>query len=202
MKLYHFKYIFIILVFFITLFILPNFCKASFDFEFNDTTYSLPDLPSVVSSKSNYFITFINNGRIFLYYTDDDSFIYAERDFRSCYYFRTQSGSSFYYYKLSSIDDISWVSGESTQNAPYTDVSYPIFYRSDIYNNSSCDTVLFQGAPMPEPEIPETVEIPVITATEQIPTAIIQTLMIVLPVGLVLLGICLVVYLIPLVVYQ
>lgn len=71
-----------------------------------------------------------------------------------------------------------------------------IFYGTmNVYNSSG--EVVFQQAPVTEqPEtIPETVEIPAVETVEQIPVAMVETLKMIIPVGLVVLSVVLLIYL-------
>ena len=71
-----------------------------------------------------------------------------------------------------------------------------IYSNTDIYYENSSE-LFFLITPMPEiPEtIPETVEIPAVETVEQIPTAMVETMKMIIPVGLVVLSVVLLIYL-------
>lgn len=85
----------------------------------------------------------------------------------------------------------------------YSNSTEPVEFTANfnVYTNSS-GTDFFFNSPVTEPEIPETVEIPAVETVEQIPTAMVETMKMIIPVGLVVLSVVLLIYLTRRLIYR
>ncbi|MFR8104699.1 MAG: hypothetical protein ACLU8F_06500 [Clostridia bacterium] len=177
----------ILFVFLFCIFLFTTSCFASFDFTYDNTDYSFPDLPSDINNKL-YVIT--SPG-----YNGQQLFIFADSDLNSSLYHckstylsinRDNYASNIIIYTY---DGSSWV-GPST----YKDCD--LNSRSLIYSN--CDIYDVSGELFFR-KTPSLYQIPIITEAKQIPEVMEGTLKILIPVGLVLLAIGLVIWVIRLV---
>lgn len=201
---------------------------ASFIYEYNNTTYTCPDLPTVPEGY-NYTVIFFrrvssSTYRLYLLHSDKPF------DYVSSY-----SGNNIYtlYWSYASHfnEPINFVEGHSVNSGSWETYSFTnsrnnvvqedwltpnniIYANYDVY----CDNTLVFHQPVPEPVVepePETPEepnllqeqetvvvIPALETAEQIPSAMGETARIVIPVGLIVLSIGLVIYIIKRVIYS
>lgn len=193
------KILFILVAFLFCLFVFSGSSKATFDFTYNDTNYSLPDLPSEVSSKDNFVIIQNSVGEFYLFFTASDYPIYAKVFDSSTYYFYPISDVNFCLYIYSSSEN-SW-NFKNSQYGKYFlfDVSKFHYFNSDIYTDKNLSDVLFQGAPKKTMEM---VEIQTIQEVQQITEIIAKVVKMIIPVCLVILATLLIISLIQSVIYR
>lgn len=195
------KILFILVAFLFCLFVFSGSSKATFDFTYNDTNYSLPDLPSDVSNKDNFLIIQNSVGEFYLFFTASDYPIYAKVFDSSTYYFYPVSDVYFCLYIFSPSDSQnSWKfhTSQYSKNLLF-DVSKFHYFNSDIYTDKNLSDVLFQGAPK---KVTEAVEIPTIQNPQQIPETIVKVVKMIIPVCLVILATLLIISLIQSVIYR
>jgi len=138
------------------------------------------DLPYIISNQDGYIIRFL---------ADDDSFFYLDGDLvgwsGTIHQFKFNGSSWNYKFNNNNIFG-------------RTSILNHIYLNATIYSDGNKTDVFFQRPPQKV----EGITIPTLETAQQIPQAIVTTLKILIPVGLVLLSIGLVVYLIKRVRYS
>lgn len=198
-KLFIILSLFIILVAFIS-----SSCFASFDFEYNEQSYSVPYLPSGYQ----YYLICVNINPSYRYVICSNS----EITYSSWMSGSTPRGevSSLSLYVVTFHDDDFWY--EIDNNNTFSDSSLYqsqiIYSNFDVYNTyQSHNELVFQAPPhqVEEQETPQQIQqvtIPAIQQVEEIPQGMSQVLQMIIPIGLIVLSIGLVVYLTRLVIYR
>lgn len=194
------KILFILVAFLFCLFVFSGSSKATFDFTYNDTNYSLPDLP--FQNDENFLI--FKGGNRFTIMVFDGSFCYLSEYISANQKFdQFCSDSSFFktylfepgvfdnYYNDSSYRGSSYYSSA----CPFKNIVYSSI---DIYSDSTLSEVVFRKALQKV----EAVEIPTIQEAQQIPEIIAKVVKMIIPVCLVILATLLIISLIQLVIYR
>lgn len=201
--------ILIMIIFIFALFLFFNIknVNASFDITYNDVKYSLPDLPSDVADKHFIIVCegtpsvdkdviLFYNTKPYKYYQECSNYYSQYKadcipvGFEPLSYVYTPSGTSGWVSKQFSYRfhgvtgfNINWYTLIYSNN----DI---LIYKSEKDNSTEVLGTFFQ---LPVTEIPET--IPALETVEQIPTAMVETLKMIIPVGLVVLSAVLLIYL-------
>ena len=131
------KFIIILLFAIACIFFANSNVHASFDFVYNDTNYSFPDLPTtdfsdyvITNSKYGYiFVIFFNSSDTFVYNTSSDGGT-LEFYVRNCSWFEYKSSSN------------SWIDKGSL---PTGVIGYPIYSTQDVYSDSSKSSVYYSS---------------------------------------------------------
>lgn len=204
-----------ILMFFLLTFVFFIFLNmttvfGSFDFTYNNTNYSLPDLPFdiidhpdfliVIDKNKNYQVCYPSSTyQIPFYYQNSKDSKYqgiqywSNNDTEKVIVGNISNGLNWCYYSLSSSSS-SWSSMQTTKaNQIQTLNSFDNMTRSVIYSSVNIineDGSVFFLAPVPM------MVVPVLETAEELPKAILGTLKTIIPVCLVLLAVVLLVYLI------
>ena len=134
-------------------------------------------------SDYSYDLTFFPDDNSIKYYISSENRIFSTSSFDSHLHdVKTDGSISF---------RVTW------NNFARIRYSQPFYSTFDIYTDSSCSEIFFQKTPVTEtPETtPDKVEIPAVETVEQIPVAMMETLKMIIPVGLVVLSVVLVIYL-------
>lgn len=170
---------FLLLIF--ILFLNTNNVFASYDFTYNNVNYSLPDLPDY----DYYFICDFNED-MYIAYCSNSPLILGQT---TSYYVETNpSGSTVYSYKYVKNGDFEFVRANySSRFDLASGISSIINTSHDLYCG---ETLVFQR-PVADKSV-----IPALETAEEVPKAMVQTLKILIPVGLIVLGIGLAIYLI------
>lgn len=190
------KILTISIIFILLSFIFINNAFAFELFNANNTQIILPDLPN--GEPVSYVYCCIDNwhslsfsyveGSYFKIHHNDGSYIVFE-----CY---NSNGEkiSFTTYGSNGTQPSSWTSRKENtdNNIPVSSYNSGL-YAGTLYNTDG--TIFF-------PKTPLTVEIPAVETVEQIPTAITETLKMIIPVGLVVLSVVLLIYLTRRLIYR
>ena len=165
------------LMLFATLFAICLFnskCFASFDFTYDNTEYSLPDLPATISDSENeynlsdfpHFISCYSSSFFvlnFVYYPTsgqynnfDDYKIYSNSDYIDSKIHIVNGGWVTprileYRYRLNSDSDWAY-GGSSTFTSSQISLDNVLYSSSDIYESENSENVVFQGASQPVEE--------------------------------------------------
>lgn len=166
----------------------------------NDNTYNIPDFSSVI--EYDYQFICLNEESNIFYLVDSMSPLYYDGYntidyFNSHQQFKTLNSDTFKAYKYSS-DSSEWSSWSSNTSVNFKTSYIYIYSNYDVMNGINGTSVFFQQTPVKEVTA---IQIPALETAEQIPEAIAKTLMIVIPVGLIVLGTGLVIYLIKRAIY-
>ena len=162
------------------------------DVTVDDYTYTLP----IEISNKKYVLIYKENYNVIIFASDDEFHYQANYNFNQGAIISNTTNNMKYLNVFSKndlykISDISFYSNTSCLNgAPVDKFDTITFCNFDLKDKDG--NVVFQGA---SPELAG-VTIPAIQSAEEIPQAIIKTMKVVIPVGLVILGIGLVIYLI------
>ena len=194
--------LFIILVAFIS-----SSCFASFDFTYNDTSYSVDDFNNLLSEKNDnntdFVLLFITQGSPSAYSSDYILFTYSGNLYYKLGYlyvldndFSALKCGNFYYH-INKYNVFNWERyGEGWDTYHNSDCQWSIVYStSDVYSYDDKSTVVFQVAPQAQGEAVQ-VELMKPTQVQEIPQQIVAVVMIVLPIFLGIFGVLLVLYLI------
>lgn len=192
----------LLIVFLILMFILflnTSNVFASFNFTYNDTNYTVPDIPT---DYPYYLIIDKGNGVFRLYMCENEMIfktVTLANGSKSILLYSTVSAGTIYQYTNLAgdnvtISDLYRSIGTGTSLAiDYNTVSI-VYSNHDLYHGGE---LVFQS---PVTEVPG-VLIPALETAEEVPQAMAQTLKIVIPVCLIVLGIGLLIYLIKRVIY-
>lgn len=153
-----------------------SYVQANFDVKYENEIRSLPDIPEDLLNNYKYFFIRCYSSFAILY-CSNSNVIKGQSNYLKLYNF--EYGKTSWKY-----------STEGTYNFSDETISALVYASDDLYDTDG--NVVFQKA---SPELAG-VTIPAIQSAEEIPQAIIKTMKVVIPVGLVILGIGLVIYLI------
>lgn len=217
------KFLPIVGVFLLVAFSLCTSCFASFDFTYNETSYSLPDYDYILNNVKNEYgyndISYVigygsinstlgSRFKLYIFTSDVSSYsnVFLKDSGGSEHFVNLYTKDSnnedscingsnglLYYYDQSSNSWVQWSSFNGSTNASYRFPYFDLIYSTHDVFDSSSNLV-FQGAPQVE-EVPK-VELMKATQVEEIPQQIVTIVMIVLPIFLAIFGVLLVLYLI------
>ena len=192
----------LLIVFLILMFILflnTSNVFASFNFTYNDTKYTVPDIPTDYP----YYLIIDKGSGVFRLFMCENEMIFKTATLANgskvISLHSTVSGGTIYQYTNLAGDNVtisdsyrSLGTGTSL-GIDYNTVSI-VYSNHDLYHG---EELVFQS---PVTEVPG-VQIPALETAEEVPQAMTQTLKILIPVGLIVLSVGLVIYLIKRVIY-
>ena len=180
----------IFLLLFLLFFNIGNVFAFTFT-DINNNELTLSDIPDTI--EYDYIIS-VYNGRYTIFSSNSsDGYFYVTGERIKC------TSTTVSRYALS--DDGVWnrvqtnISGNGS-NSDYMLLSCFVYSNSTVYTDIDKTDVFFQ-VPVQEVEV----VVPALEKVEELPKAIVETLKVIIPVGLVLLGIILLIYLIKRVIY-
>ena len=173
---------FLLLMF--TLFLNTSNVFASFNFKYNNIEYSVPDIPE----EYKYFLIYQTDSGVIQLYACNNTILlkdYKVGTTQLTGFCSSVSGDTIYSYRKNG-----GIFEYKNETTGYSQVpsSYEIIYSNhDVYYG---DELVFQSP------VTDKAVIPALETAEEVPKAMVQTLRILIPVGLIVLGIGLVIYLI------
>ncbi len=195
---------FIILLFFVLFFNISNV----FAFEFTSNTgyttntHTVPDLETVPDEYISYLDTYgyiiqmwSNNKYRLIILTSANSYFYRGGSYAGNI-FTNVSGSAVSF-DIDISKHLSWSDVSVSDASGFSGYNF-VYYNADIYTDKDKSDLFFQRPP----QVVEEVTIPVLEGVEELPKAMTTTLKMILPVGLVVFGILLLVYIIRLYISQ
>lgn len=181
------KIFIILLISILALFVFNMNSFASWDAEYDGTTYTIPDLPSDFDSNTHYIIvltSWAGSQYYTIYYTNDLDY----------HFYRTSNGFNIVnsegsscdnYIKDANMNSLTW--GDSKSWGYLTNVASFVTASDTIYNEDG--TIFFQLPPL-------TYQVPEITEVAQIPEIIVGALKVIIPGSLIILLVVFLIYLI------
>ena len=155
---------------------------ANYDFTYNETNYSLPDLPEFSTNDFYFYITSDNDKsfNLVIFNKDDLNSLYFMQD-GSYFYIKSKTGSSsLHLYTYYSWKSFLWEDKEiKTFSTGWSVSGFPIYSSIDLKNNNN--EVVFQGAP--QVKVAETILVPVVEQVEM--NKVTQEIVDILPVILI-----------------
>ena len=204
------KFFIILSLFIILVAFISSSCFASFDFTYNDTSYSVDDFNNLLSenndNNTDFVLLSITNGSPFAFPCDYILFTYSGNLYYKFGYLYVLDNDfsalecGNYYYHINKNNGFNWeLYGVGWDTYHNSDCQWSIVYStSDVYSYDDKSTVVFQAPPQQV----EAVTIPAIQQVEEIPQGMTQVLQVIIPIGLIVLSIGLVIYLMRLVIYR